>query len=156
MSALPTRTLLSLATIVVGFASAVHAQTETRPAAVEAAIAESRKACEPDKLELLPGFIKRQDVNGDGVPDYWLDYEEVRCGDAATFFCGTGGCVQQIIASMKDGTFKLVYDENAHRIRFAVRKGKPIMMLDLHGSACGKVGAAPCAKTRVWAGTTFK
>ncbi len=34
-------------------------------------------------------------------------------------------------------------------------KGKPAMIVDLHGSTCGKTGYMACPKTLFWNGKTF-
>jgi hypothetical protein len=48
-----------------------------------------------------------------------------------------------------------VWDENVRAMRFARVKGKPAMIVDLHGSACNKAGYLPCPKTLFWNGKAF-
>ena len=91
--------------------------------------------------------MKRQDINGDGVPDYILDYGSFICGESRTFFCGTGGCVTQVFASLPKGGWVKVLDENVEELSFARVKGKPAMILAVHGNACGKTGASACRQT---------
>ncbi len=141
-----------LLAMVVG--AGVSAQSDL-PAVARAAIEANGKECN-GKVKLLPGFITRRDLNGDGVVDYWMDYEHFQCGDSMSMFCGTGGCVQQVVVSMRDGSYKLVFEENVRQMRFEIVKGRPAMLVDFHGSVCNKVGAAPCPKTFFWDGTSFK
>ena len=115
----------------------------------------SLAACEPKLPKLSPGFIIEGDVNGDGVKDYVLDYGAFRCG-RQLFFCGTAGCLTQVFASLSDGGHVKVLDENVRSIKFRMLKGRPAMILDLHGTACGKVGAAPCSATLFWNGERFR
>jgi hypothetical protein len=131
-----------------------QAQQAPLPKEVQAAIEESKKDC-GETVALKAKFVTSRDVNGDGKPDYILDYDKFECGGAATFYCGSGGCLTQVFASLPDGSYVKAWDENVRAIRFARVKGKPAMILDLHGSACGKVGAAPCPKTFLWDGKTF-
>ena len=99
--------------------------------------------------------MTRKDVNGDGVDDYVLDYGKFVCGDSASYWCGSAGCLTQVFASLRDGSFVNVLDENVRSLRFARVKGRPAMILGLHGNACGRVGAAPCDSTLYWNGASF-
>ena len=89
----------------------------------------SLAACEPKLPKLSPGFIIEGDVNGDGVKDY---------------------------VPLSDGGHVKVLDENVRNIKFRMLKGRPAMILDLHGTACRKVGAAPCSATLFWNGERFR
>lgn len=135
---------------------AIAAQAELAPPpAVQQAIAEARKDCEPERATLLPGFVAEKDVNGDGRKDFVLDYGKFQCGDSTMYYCGTGGCLMQVFVSRPDGTAVKALDENVRALKFAKVKRKPAMILELHGSACGKTGADRCAATRVWNGSEF-
>jgi hypothetical protein len=148
-----------LAAIVVGagvLALSTDARSQSQlPQIVQSGIDENRKACLPEKSELLPRFVTTRDINADGRPDYVLDYAKFKCGQDTTYFCGSAGCLTQVYASRPDGSYVQALDENVRRLRFAQLKGRPAMLLDLHGSACGKVGAAACTTTMIWNGSTF-
>jgi hypothetical protein len=147
---------VALAVLIWTFAAVTPAQSEARlPKIVQEAIEGYRKDCQPERFETSKGFVDVRDINGDKRPDYILNYGAAQCGDASTFYCGTGGCLTQVIASLDDGTYAQVLDENVRRLRFARVKGRPAMLLDLHGSACGRAGAEPCAMTLYWNGSTF-
>ena len=135
--------------------AAVFAQPGDLPKEVQAAIDDNKKTC-GEAVKLNPAFISEKDVNGDGVKDYVLDYGEFECDGSASFFCGTGGCLTQVFASLPDGGYVKVLDQNVRDIKFRNVRGRPAIVLDLHGSACGKVGAAACRRTLVWDGKTFK
>jgi hypothetical protein len=90
------------------------------------------------------------------VKDYVLDYGQFECDGSSTYFCGTGGCLMQVFVSLPNGSYVKVLDENVRDLKFRRVRGRPAMVLDLHGSACGKVGAAPCPRTLLWDGRTFK
>jgi hypothetical protein len=104
---------------------------------------------------LKPGFLTTKDVNGDGVEDYILDYANFACGNSEVFFCGTAGCLTQVFASLPHGGFVKVLDQNVRSLRFLRIKGRPAMVLDPHGIACGKVGSELCRKTLYWDGGEF-
>lgn len=143
--------LLLIACADLAAASASHAQSF--PPVVQAAIAAARKGCE-GKTEERRGFVTTRDVNGDGRPDYVLDYGAFRC-DGTADSCGSGGCTTQVFVSMPDGSYRKAYDDLARGVRFQGVRGRPAMILDLHGSACGRVGAADCRSTLYWNGERF-
>jgi hypothetical protein len=149
-----TRIVRLAAALVLASALCAQAQQAALPKEVQAAIEASKKDC-GEPVRLGPKFVTSKDVNADGTPDYILDYENFQCGQMVTFFCGSGGCLTQVFVSLPDGGYVKAWDDNVREIRFKTLKGKPAMILDLHGSACGKVGAAPCPKTLYWNGNTF-
>jgi hypothetical protein len=61
-----------------------------------------------------------------------------------------------VFASLPGGGYVKALDSNVRDIQFRKVRGRPAIVLDLHGSACGKVGVAPCPRTLVWDGKTFK
>ncbi len=90
------------------------------------------------------------DLNGDGVLDWILDAGDLDC-DNGSFFCGTGGCLTLIFVSHGVG-HTLVWEDNIHGWRATVIGGRPGIHFDLHGSACGRVGAEPCSQRYVFQG----
>jgi hypothetical protein len=148
--------LISFAAAHSGEASAQSLPTlQSLPQEVRLAIQDSVKQCGAE-VTLKWGFVVAEDVNGDGVDDYVLDYGKFVCGDIRSYFCGSGGCLTQVFVSIPNGKYVKVLDENVRDLRFAYDpEGRPEMLLDLHGSACGKVGAAPCSVTLLWNGHRF-
>ncbi len=144
-----------LLAMVLGLAVTNPTLGQSLPSAVQAAIQENRKSCEPDKLRMEKGFVTRKDINGDGVDDYILDYGKTICGDLRSYFCGSAGCVTQVFASHPDGTYTKVLDENVQDLSFKRIRGRPAMLLGLHGSSCGRMGAADCGATLFWNGQKF-
>ena len=128
--------------------------TKLLPREVQSAITDGIKVCD-EKAKLGKGFLTRRDINGDGVDDFVLDYRHFRCGKSSDFYCGSAGCLTQVFASLPDGTFTKVLDENTHSVRFEMVRGRYTMSLGLHGSSCGKTGAALCGATWYWDGKTF-
>lgn len=134
---------------------ASSASAQTLPLPVRKAIGEATASCRPQKVTLDKGFVTTRDVNGDGIPDYVVNYEAFRCGESFTFYCGSAGCLTQVFAST-GGTFVKVLDENVEKIAFETVGGRPAILLGLHGSACGRPGVEPCGTTLVWNGTRFR
>lgn len=149
-----TRIMAGLLASVSGMLSGMPASAEPLPIPVVAAVKENKDQCKPDKATLKDGFLTRKDVNGDGIVDYVLDYGSFQCGDNSTYLCGSAGCLTQVFASA-DGGFVKVLDENVQQVSFKKVKGRSAMLLGLHGSACDKVGAAPCGAVLYWNGSKF-
>jgi hypothetical protein len=124
------------------------------PPAVQLSIDEAMKDCDK-KVKFAKGFLTRRDINGDGIDDFILDYGHFACGENVSLYCGTAGCSTEVFASLSDGNFVKVLGENVRGIEFRTVRGRPAMLLELHGSACGKAGAAPCSAALYWNGAKF-
>lgn len=147
--------MLRFALVIIAVCAAGRSHADAYPREVEAAIAEERASCGA-KVEFEEGFVARRDVNGDGIDDYLLDFGKFSCDGNGLLYCGSAGCLTQLFASRPDGSFFDAFSSNVHDIEFKTVGGKPAMLLSLHGSACGKIGAAPCRKTLIWNGKAFK
>ena len=130
------------------------AQSQSAPSLPAIVQADIRKACDKPPV-LKSGFVTIKDINGDGVQDYVLDYSKFQCGNDSPLYCGTAGCLTTVFASLPDRSYVKVLDENVRGIEFRKIKGRAAMILDLHGSACGRAGAARCGMTLFWNGQTF-
>ena len=135
--------------------SALVLAQENLPAPVQAEIEENRSTCAPEKAVLAAGFLTRKDVNGDGTEDFVLDYNKFACGEDAPSFCGSAGCLTQVFVSTPSGRFVKVLDQNVEGIRFTRIKGRSAMLIESHGSACGRAGSERCHVTMLWTGTKF-
>ena len=147
--------VLMLAVLCVAGLAIQGASASGLPPVVQAAYDEAAKTCAPDKTDIQKGFITTKDVNGDGIPDYILDYGKVTCGHSGSLKCGSDGCLTQIYASMPDGRFAKVFDDNVQAMKFSTSGGRPVIRIGLHGSACGKAGYQPCGETLFWNGARF-
>jgi hypothetical protein len=124
------------------------------PPEVQSSIDEAMKDCS-GKVKFEKGFLTRRDINGDGIEDFILDYGHFACGATSNAYCGSAGCSTAVFASLSGGKFAKVLDENVRGIEFKTVSGRPAMLLELHGSACGRVGSAPCSATLYWNGEKF-
>jgi hypothetical protein len=78
----------------------------TLPAPIEAIIGGYANQCHQLGGALAAGADRPQimtgDLDGDGVPDYVLNPQNIRCSAAATAFCGNGGCQITVALSGKN------------------------------------------------------
>lgn len=89
--------------------------------------------------------------NGAGKPDYIFDYAQMECG---TLYCGSAGCALSIKMSTGAGHRDAV-DDNVRAWSIKRAGNRDVLVLDLHGSACSRTGAALCSRTFVWNGSRF-
>jgi hypothetical protein len=75
--------------------------------------------------------LSSHDINGDGVDDYVLDYSKFQCGGDSLIYCGSAGCLTTVFASLPDGSYVKVLDENVRGVEFRKIKGRSAMILDL-------------------------
>lgn len=103
---------------------------------------------EPARLR-TPGaaMFRRLDVNSDGVPDWRIDYEK---GPNPSYFCGTGGCRQQIWVSNAAGGYDLVFDNTVRTFKLRHAKGQTVLDVDYHGSHCSGFGVDECPRSYGW------
>jgi CHAT domain-containing protein len=101
----------------------------------------------PPRPSINPFMFTPVDLNGDGRPDWRVNYYRTSQG-----FCGTGGCLNQLYVSRPDGGFDLVFDQQVLRIETqpagAGRGG--VVTLELHGSACSGTGGMACPVAYQW------
>jgi hypothetical protein len=115
------------------------------PASVAEAIRSNAEQCSTFKPGR--GFSRNDvDLNADGVADWIIDYSDVECDGSASYFCGSGGCTLQVLTSQGAGNWVLKSEDTVQEYKIVAQKGRTVVRFGLHGSACGKVGAASCAK----------
>ncbi len=121
--------------------------------AAEAVIEAARGECrslEKGVLEVQDGAVTRIDVSGDGKPDAIVDSSKFACSSAASFFCGTGGCAVTIIV---DGQ---ATDFLAKGWKVVDWNGAPVVLLAVHGNACGGTNLRRCVIAYVWSEDAFR
>lgn len=131
------------------------AAAQPLPPEMQASINDATKSC-GKKVHLKENFITRRDVNGDGIDDFILDFGWFVCGqNSGSDYCGSGGCLTQVFASLSGARFAKVFDDFVQSIKFAEVNERPALVFELHGSDCGKAGFEPCSKTLLWTGQKF-
>ncbi|MCZ8316990.1 hypothetical protein [Phreatobacter sp.] len=75
------------------------------PPAVQAERDQAARDCRDagGQMAIRPGYVRTADFNGDGVPDYVLDQNQLVCRGAESTFCGTGGCAIEVFISSPAG-----------------------------------------------------
>lgn len=138
----------------ISFSTLAHAAAPLPPA-VQAEINGEMKECSTHNAKFKKGFLTRKDINGDGKEDYILDFGQFLCGSPYSSYCGSGGCSTSVYVSTANGYMRVLND-TVHSVEFKTIGGRPAMLLQVHGSACGREGAFVCKETLYWNGSAFK
>ncbi|WP_061028213.1 hypothetical protein [Bradyrhizobium sp. CCH5-F6] len=132
------------------------------PPGVQTALRYANEECESQqggKVTFAPDTVRKIDLTGDGHEDYIVDFQDTKCGDRETTYCGTGGCVMKILVTLPDGSVREVFGGHVLRYRImapAVKRGAArTVRFDLHGSFCGGFGAQACVKQKAITATPF-
>lgn len=100
------------ATFIVASASPAKAQLlPGQGPAYEAALQEIADmegicAARGDALSFQPGHMVEVNFSDDGVPDYVILANQIRCGQMSSLFCGSGGCAVAAFASLAKGVVR--------------------------------------------------
>ena len=91
-------------------------------------------------------FIVAVELSDDGEPDYVIDTNEMN----APCFCGSGGCTIEAWVS-DGGGHRMALQSNVREWQISTKdRLPPMLIVDLHGTACGGVGADVCLKALVY------
>ena len=99
-------------------------------------------------------YVRRADFNGDGDTDYLLSDAGLGCSTAASIYCRSAGCNNQVFLSVGTG-YRKAWDGYAQELTIDETTKPARLKLALHGSACGRTGADTCIRTLAWNGRTF-
>jgi hypothetical protein len=108
------------------------------PAPVEAIIAGYANQCHQLGGVLAPGADRPKtmtgDFDGDGLPDYLFDPQNLRCSAAATAFCGNGGC--QIAIALSGSNYRQPIIVLGGQPTLLQKPGSTNVEVWVHGSNC--------------------
>ena len=105
----------------------------------------------PPPFTASAAMFRRVTINDDGVAEWRVDFEKA---PNASYFCGTGGCRQQLWVSNPAGGFDRVMDRQARIMKLRRTRGGARLDLDFHGTVCGGFGVDPCPRGYVWSDAT--
>lgn len=122
-------------------------------AVLEQIIDEARENCrsmDNGVFSYGEGAIHDVDVSGDGEPDVIIDSAGFNCTTAASFWCGTGGCMLSVVIDGESYGFLTqgweVVDLHNYRV----------LLLAVHGSECGGSNVRKCVRAEVWSEGAFR
>ena len=87
----------------------------------------------------------RSSLTGGGRDDYIVDFRDTNCEGREATYCGTGGCVMDILVTLPNGSVRRVFDGYVRNYQI---KPKPMkagavrsIRFELHGGYCGGHGS---------------
>jgi len=85
------------------------------------------------RVTLSVNVVRKLDLNGDG-------FSRSRMRRARILFCGTGGCDLLILAALRGGALRKVFDDRVREYEVLSGRGPSKIRFVLHGSYCGGHG----------------
>jgi hypothetical protein len=109
----------------------------------DAAVAECRDAGGAPSLQA--DYARAEDLNGDGVEDYLIDFVGLNCAGAESYFCGSAGCPVSVWVSTPGG-YESAWSGPAQASRIDTATTPPGVVVSLHGQFCDppRTGADGC------------
>jgi len=132
------------------------------PPSVQKVLRDAVEECESQDggaVTFAPDTVRKVDLTGDGRDDYIVDFRDTKCGERETTYCGTGGCVMNILVTLPDGSVRPVFDGYVRSYKIlapSMKRGAArSIRFDLHGSYCGGFGAQACVKEKAITAAPF-
>jgi hypothetical protein len=118
-------------------------------------ISEHRELCSEygdGELQVPVTAIEKVDLTGNNEQDTVFHLGKVRCSESGSYFSGSAGSFVYLIVEDKVTEFLA----RGFGVSYALGEGNPIIILSVHGSACGGYGAINCVLATVWGDGKFE
>jgi hypothetical protein len=93
--------------------------------------------------------VKRSDLTGDGQPEVLIDWAGFDCAQARSAFTGTGGSPLTVLVGDQR------FDMMSKGWRLIEVPAGQVLLMQVHGTDCGGIGADPCFEAAIWNGERF-
>ena len=123
---------------------------KTLPREIRAAFDKFRRDCVKaggKEVSFKEDAVRTIDLNGDGRPDYIVDFDDSKCDAFEPLYCGTGGCQLAIYIARPNGRYAAIFGDVVRAYEILPGEGVRSIRFDLHGGFCGKHGPDECEKT---------
>jgi hypothetical protein len=101
-----------------------------------------RSECKIAQFDL--DFIKRFDINNDGIIDLVSDHSKLVCDGKRGPACDAEGCVNNFYVQVKEGGYIMVATAKLYSYEFVQYFGNMVFNLTMHPRYCGRTDATPC------------
>jgi hypothetical protein len=92
-------------------------------------------------------FIKRFDINNDGIIDAVANHGEVTCDGVRGQACTADGCPENFYLQAKEGGYFMIATAQIYGYDFVQRFGNMVFVLKMHPRFCNRTDPAPCEMT---------
>lgn len=104
------------------------------------------------ELQVPVTAIEKVDLTGNNERDTVFHLGKVRCSVSGSYFSGSAGSFVYLVVEDKVTEFLA----KGFAVSYALGEGNPIIILSVHGSACGGYGATNCVLATVWGDGEFE
>ena len=94
-----------------------------------------------------PNFIRRLDINNDGITDVVSDHSELTCDGVRGPACNADGCPHNFYVQVKEGGYIMIATAQIYDYDFVQRFGNMVFVLKMHPRFCDRTDAVPCEMT---------
>lgn len=101
-----------------------------------------RKECKT--ADFGPTFIKRFDINNDGMLDLVSNQSDMTCDGVKGPRCTAEGCPYNFYVQIKEGGYVMVATAQLYSYDFVQYFGNMVFELTMHPRFCGRTDAKPC------------
>lgn len=91
-----------------------------------------------------PDFIRRFDINNDGITDLVANHAELNCNGVKGPHCTADGCPHNFYIQAKEGGYILIATAQIYSYDFVKYFGNMVFMLKMHPRFCNRTDARPC------------
>src|SRR5262249_61733158 len=82
------------------------------PSEVQKALRYAHQECQSQgggAVSFAPDTVRKVDLTGDGRDDYIVDFRDTKCAGSEVAYCGSGGCVLDILGALPNGGGRRVF-----------------------------------------------
>ncbi|MBP1843156.1 hypothetical protein J2046_001410 [Rhizobium petrolearium] len=101
-----------------------------------------RSECKMAQFE--PDFIKRFDINNDGIIDLVSDHSKLVCDGKRGPGCNSDGCPYNFYLQAREGGYFMIATAQIYSYDFVKYFGNMVFLLNMHPRFCDRTDAVPC------------
>jgi hypothetical protein len=113
----------------------------------------ARSQCEA--VEYGADFVKRLDINNDGLTDLVTNRGELTCDGVKGRSCDDEGCLNNFYVQVKEGGYLLIATARVYSYEFIQRFGNMVFQMKMHPRYCDRSDDRACEMTVRVRGTKF-
>lgn len=91
-----------------------------------------------------PDFIRRFDINNDGLIDAVINHGELTCDGVRGPKCSADGCPNNFYVQVKEGGYIMIATAQVYGYDFVQYFGNMVFMFKMHPRFCERTDAEPC------------
>jgi hypothetical protein len=107
------------------------------------------------EVTFAPDTVRKLDLTGDGRDDYIIDFQDTKCAGSGAAYCGTGGCIIDILVTLLNGKIRSVFKDYVRYYEVLTGEAARTVRFQLHGSYCGGHGSPSCIREQRITATPF-